>query len=56
MATFSSQIRNKNTNLDIPHISVIYCICLEDVIERMLPMQMSLLEKKHVMEMSMKYP
>jgi hypothetical protein len=56
MATFSSQIRNKKTNLDIPHISVIYCICLEDVIERTLPKHMSLLEKKHVMEMSMKYP
>jgi len=56
MATFSSQIRNKKIDLDIPHISVIYCIRLEDVIERMLPMHMSLLGKKHVMEMTMKYP
>jgi hypothetical protein len=46
MAIFNSQIRNKKTNLDMPHISVIYCICLEDVIERMLPMHMFLLEKQ----------
>jgi hypothetical protein len=45
MAIFSNQIRNKETNLDIDHISVIYCICLEDVIERMLPKPRSLLEK-----------
>jgi hypothetical protein len=45
MAIFSSQIRNKETNLDIAHISVIYCICLEDVIERRLAKPMSLLEK-----------
>jgi hypothetical protein len=46
MAIFNSQIRNKKTNLDIRHISIIYYICLEDVIERMLPMHMFLLEKQ----------
>jgi hypothetical protein len=56
MAIFSNQIRNKETDLDITHISVIYYICLEDIIERTLPRAMSLLEKKHVMEMSVKYP
>jgi hypothetical protein len=45
MAIFNSQIRNKKTDLDIPHISIIYCICLEDVIERTLPRHMFLLEK-----------
>ncbi len=45
MAIFNSQIRNKKTNLDIPHISVIYCICLKDVIEKTLPKHMSLLGK-----------
>jgi hypothetical protein len=45
MAIFNNQIRNKEIDLDIAHISVIYCICLEDIIERMLPRHMSLLEK-----------
>jgi len=56
MAIFNSRIKNKETNLDIPHISIIYCICLEDVIERTLPTHMFFVGKKHVMEMSMKYP
>jgi hypothetical protein len=45
MAIFNNQIRNKEIDLDIAHISVIYCICLEDIIERTLPRHMSLLEK-----------
>jgi len=46
MAIFSNQIRNKKIDLDISHISAIYYICLEDIIERTLPKHMSLLEKK----------